>query len=296
MASSSFEFKRKSLENIIESLLCYKCKAAPGFFEKEKNRYFCTNNSHQLCEECKSKCDCGSEVGKCPNPLVDQILKDLPTYCSHYKRGCRELFIQATDFTDHCQDCVFRLVYCPEIACQEKNGMIIFKDIADHSRAKHGPNDWLNKEGKSIQSNVSFAYMLVMKERSGKRLRYIWLRKMSLSNTDFFLTGKSENDMVYFWIYVLGSRFEAKNFAYTLSVTSKNGTKSLFYDNVKPLDQAATDIIAKKSAFMIGSEFAKMLRAERNENMEWQMDVTIHALKEEVKDDNEESGVEDESD
>ena len=135
-----------------------------------------------------------------------------------------------------------------------------------------------------------------MKERNGKRLRYIWLRKMSLSNTDFFLTGKSENDMVYFWIYVLGSRFEAKNFAYTLSVTSKNGTKSLFYDNVKPLDQAATDIIAKKSAFMIGSEFAKMLRVERNENMEWQMDVTIHALKEEVKDDNEESGVEDESD
>ena len=109
MASSSFELKRKSLENIIESLLCYKCKAAPGFFEKEKNRYFCTNNSHQLCDECKSKCDCGSEVGKCPNPLVDQILKDLPTYCSHYKRGCRELFIQATDFVDHCQDCVFRL-------------------------------------------------------------------------------------------------------------------------------------------------------------------------------------------
>ena len=118
--ASSFEFKRKCLENIIESLLCYKCKAAPGFFEKEKNRYFCTNNSHQLCDECKSKCDCGSEVGKCPNPLVDQILKDLPTYCSHYKRGCRELFIQATDFVDHCQDCVFRLVYCPEIPVKKR--------------------------------------------------------------------------------------------------------------------------------------------------------------------------------
>ena len=179
----SFEFKRKSLENIIESLLCYKCKAAPGFFEKEKNRYFCTNNSHQLCEECKSKCDCGSEVGKCPNPLVHQILKDLPTYCSHYKRGCRELFIQATDFVDHCQDCVFRLVYCPRIICQEKGGMIIFKDLAHHARANHDPNDWLNSEGKSIQSNVSFACMLEMGEGNPKKT---WLRKMSLSNTDFF--------------------------------------------------------------------------------------------------------------
>ena len=79
-------------------------------------------------------------------------------------------------------------------------------------------------------------------------------------------------------------------------MTSKNGAKSLFYDHVKPLDEAAKDIIAKKSTFMIGFEFAKMLRGERNENMRWQMDVTIHALKEAVKDDNEESGVEDESD
>ena len=151
----------------------------------------------------------------------------------------------------------------------------------------------MNSEGESIQSNVSFACMLVLKE---SEKNHTWLRKMSLGNTDFFLTGRSENDMVYFWIYVLGSRFEAKNFAYTLSVTSKSGTKSFFYDHVKPLDEGAKDIIARKSAFMIGSEFAKMLRAERNENMEWQMDVTIHALKEEVKDDNEESGVEDESD
>ena len=261
------------------------------FLKKKRTDIF----AHQLCEECKSKCDCGSEVGKCPNPLVHQILKDLPTYCSHYKRGCRELFMQATDFVDHCQDCVFRQVYCPLFSCQEENGMIIFKDIADHSRAKHGPNSWLNTRGKTIQSNVSFACMLVMEEgtRGGT---YVWLRKMSLGNTVFFLAGRLENDMVYFWIYILGSRFEAKNFACTLSVTSKNGTKSLFYDHVKPLDEAAKDIIAKKSAFMIGIELAKMLRGEINENMEWQMDVTIHALKEEVKDDNEESGVEDESD
>ena len=172
------------------------------------------------------------------------------------------------------------------------NGTIIFKDIAEHFSANHLPDSWLNMKGKSIQSNVSFSCMLAMKEG----ISYSWLRKMSLCNTDFFLTGRQENDMVYFWIYILGSRFEAKNFAYTLSVTSKTGTKSLFYDHVKPLDEGAKDIIARKSAFMIGSEFAKMLRAERNENMEWQMDVTIHALKEEVKDDNEESGVEDESD
>ena len=44
---------------------------------------------------------------------------------------------------------------------------------------------------------------------------------------------------------------------------------------------------------MIGTEIAKNLRDEYEE---WEMEVTIHALKEEAKDKGEESGVEDESD
>ena len=102
-----------------------------------------------------------------------------------------------------------------------------------------------------------------------------------------------ENGILYFWIYILGSRFEAQNYAYTLSVTGKNESKFTFYGHVKPLDEAAKDIIAEKSVFMIGYEFVKNLR---DKNSKWPMEVTIHALKEEVKDKDEESGVEDESD
>ena len=116
---------------------------------------------------------------------------------------------------------------------------------------------------------------------------------MSLHSIDFFFLGRMENDILYFWIYILGSRFEAKNYAYTLSVTGKNESKFTFYGHVKPLDEAAKDIIAEKSVFMIGYEFVKNLR---DENLKWPMEVTIHALKEEVKDKDEESGVEDESD
>ena len=166
--ASSFEFKRKLLENIIENLLCYKCKAAPGFFDKEKNRYVCMN-AHQLCEDCKSKCDCGSKVGNRPNPLVHQILKDLPVYCPHYKTGCREMVMQAKDLEDHQIDCVFREVYCPGIGCYEK---VVFKDISDHFSQSHAES-WLNQEGKSIQSNFGL-------QMESKR----W--KMSPGNIDFF--------------------------------------------------------------------------------------------------------------
>ena len=97
----------------------------------------------------------------------------------------------------------------------------------------------------------------------------------------------------YFWVYIFGSPHEAKNYACTLSVNGKNGNKFTYYDYVKPLDEGSADIIAKQSLFMIGTEIAKN---SRDENLEWQMEVTIHALKEEAKDKDEESGVEDGSD
>ena len=53
------------------------------------------------------------------------------------------------------------------------------------------------------------------------------------------------------------------------------------------------DVINKQSLFMIGPEIAKN---SRDENLEFQMEVTIHALKEEAKDKDEESGVEGEAD
>jgi len=283
--ASSFEFKRKSLENVIENLLCHKCKAVPRPIEKQKNQYACLN-AHQLCEECKSECDCGSQVGNLPNPLIHQILKDLPIYCRHYKTGCRQMFKQVKELEDHQLDCVYRQVYCPSIFCQNSDGKIIFKDIADHFSSTHGSKSSVNCKGKSIQPNVKCDILIGMDSMA-------WLTKFSLCNNDFYITGKRENDILYFWIYILGSYFEAKNYAYTLSVTGQNGIKSTFHDHVKPLEEAAKDILSKQSVFMIGFEFAKMLR---NENLKWSMDVTIHALKEEVKDKVEESGVEDESD
>jgi len=294
--ASSFEFKRKSLENAIESLLCYKCKAVPGAAEKQKNRYVCLDYSHQLCEECKSECDCGSVVGKRPNPVVHQMLKDLPIYCPHYKTGCRQIFMEdkgLKDWEDHQMECVFRQVNCPYTLCQDTNdGNTVFKDIAEHFTSKHDSNACMNLEGKLVKSNLSHDFLLSTSNGKGTNIAY-WLRKMSLHNIDFFLAGRNENDILYFWIYILGSRFEAKKYAYTLSVTGKNESKFTFYGHVKPLDEAAKDIIAEKSVFMIGFEFVKTLR---DENLNWPMEVTIHALKEEVKDKDEESGVEDDSD
>ena len=98
-------FKHEFLESTIESLQCFKCKDVPGFSEKLRNRYSCHNNAHQLCEKCKDlgPCACGSTVGKSPNPAIQKMLEDMPMYCPHYNRNCREIFAQAEDLNYHQQ-------------------------------------------------------------------------------------------------------------------------------------------------------------------------------------------------
>ena len=56
------------------------------------------------------------------------------------------------------------------------------------------------------------------------------------------------------------------------------------------MDEAADDIIAKQFAFVIGTEVIKEISKDNKVSM----GVTIHDLKEEAKDEDVESGVEDE--
>ena len=71
-------------------------------------------------------------------------------------------------------------------------------------------------------------------------------------------------------------------------LTGEKGAKFSYYNNVKPLDESADDIIAKQFAFVIGTE---VIREIRN-NCQLKL-LHIHSLKEEAKDEDIESGVED---
>ena len=120
----------------------------------------------------------------------------------------------------------------------------------------------------------------------------VWFPKIiKISNgLNFFLVGKVINQVANFWLYILSSPVQAKNYAYTLSVTGKNGNKFTYYDHAKTLDTKSCEITDKQLVFMIGIEAIKEMRNEQNL---LPVEVAIYDLKEEAKDNDEESGVED---
>ena len=123
--------KEEELLRIIPELQCHKCKNVPGLTENLRNRYFCLKASHTLCEDHNIKCPCGSKVSRKPSPLVAKFIQNLPWMCQNYKSGCREIKEKVEDLQHHQRKCIYRLVFCPNILCNQE-GKIIFKDVIDH--------------------------------------------------------------------------------------------------------------------------------------------------------------------
>lgn len=270
-----------------------------GFKEEQRNIFYYNENSHPLCEKCGRYylCKCGSKVSNYPSPVVHQILKGLPVFCPNYKRGSREVFEKAENLEEHLIDCVFRLVNCPLLGCKESipgvaEACFPFKDITDHLKSTHSIDSPKHSVKLSLTEVSHSFFLLTNGVSSGKLLAY-WLRKFEFNETILYLVGKNVKGILYFWVYIHGSHFEAQNYGYTLSVEGKDGNKFTYSDKVKPLDYEPAYIIGESSALMIGIKVAKQIR---NGDQKWPMDVTIHALKEEAKDDDIESGVEDGSD
>merc|ERR1711862_468192 len=138
-------------------------------------------------------------------------------------------------------------------------------------------------EGIPVESNIGLSIEITKP----------FVRKITLSKQDFFVTLAYLNNVVYSWVYILGSCFDAKNYAYTLTVVFRNGNKSSVYADVNTLDESTVSVISKKTVLMIRLPLIKDNFGTLEKML---IQVTIHALKEEAKDKDEESGVEDESD
>lgn len=288
--TTKIKIKHEYLENTMEGLQCYNCKAVPGLTEELRTRYSCVDRSHQLCEKCsKSDCECGSAVLKHPNLPISQLLKGLPVYCPNFKAGCRQMFLEIGNLDYHQQECEFRLVHCPVLSCQDEHGKIVFKDIGDHLKSTHTLPDISGEFKESLATKKCLIKVGAFEE--SEEFHYKWLAvKIELVNgVEFFLVGTIAGSIVLFWVYIYESVHEIKNYAYTLSITGENGIKSTFYDHVKPLDQGFDDIADKQAAFMVGTE---VIKKSRDENGDLSIEVTIHSLKEKV----EESEVKNEAD
>ena len=271
--------KHDELLRLIPDLQCHNCKNVPG--PTQKNRYSCTKAAHTLCEEHKTKCLCGSKVGKTPSPVIANLLQNLPWMCQNYKTGCRESKMNGEDLEHHQEKCIYRLVFCPN----RRNEKVLFKDMIDHLETAYKLTAY-----KSQAVNEIDTFFTKKTAKSGFSNEKFWRAGKLVTSSDalFFSVGKTSNDTVYQWIVFMGSSDEAKNYSYTCSIENDIGQKFLYSGPVHTLDDNSDDIIASGALLTIAVSAAKKSLNFLNQ---LEVEITIRNLKEEAKDDDMESGV-----
>ena len=115
-------------------------------------------------------------------------------------------------------------------------------------------------------------------------------RKITSTDGDvFYYVGKFANNAFHI-ICLLGPPDEDKKFSCTISVKNKDGEKFTYTGKIHTLDEKREDIMASESCLKIGKDV--VMRSLDGENY-LDLEFSIRNLKEEAKDDNEESGISD---
>ena len=107
---------------------------------------------------------------------------------------------------------------------------------------------------------------------------------------------KLKDGVNHHWIHFYGSPIEAKNYSYTLEYYNDAKTPIVtcsFSDQVVPIDETAGSIIENGNCFAISRKVLENKFIQEQDTANFKFSVKIRNLKEEVKDENVESGVSD---
>jgi hypothetical protein len=120
-----------------------------------------------------------------------------------------------------------------------------------------------------------------------------WLSKKFTSfNKTFFEVGIMRNNFIYKWIYVLALPEEAKNYYFHAYVKNANGENVLaYYNQVRSMVETHEQVIENQNYFIIGAKQAKRFVKEGTKQVDFSL--KIRNLKDEAKDEDVESGIDD---
>ena len=268
-----------------EQLLCYICE---GGLKAEKHNWYRCIQGHMVCQDCiKEKKNCS-----CKKPFVPEhcnVIKALLSAnkmqfkCENHTRGCQKL-LDKENMTFHHAECLYRIVQCPRIPCRS---LVPFDELLDHMQNNEKKDRCYTR--KVYQSSF------------GKKVKAVhWINKgnssiplkFEIEANIFFVVAKEKDGVFYQWIHSFGSQQEAKNFSCTLEYFHKDTEKVVNSQTCQALsiDETAKSIIKNGKCLGVST---KAFSANMVKKGFFEFNLEIRNLKEEVKDENVESGVSD---
>ena len=285
--SSDSEPKRVKLDLsqvLGEQLKCYNCESGRKVC---KYHWFRCNSFHMLCPDCRElrmlinkNCICGKPMQLEHCPMIEALLHvdKMKFKCENLPRGCHEMSDEE-NMTLHETECIYRLVKCPSTFCGSE---VPFHDLIDHMKKKKDFNKMFKTKTQEI---------VLSKIQSLSMVPDFYPIMFDIDSKLFFSILKVKEGAIYHWVHLVGSPFEAKNFSYVLEYPHEGQVSVKYFGQVMSVNEAADSIIEKGNCLGIPRKLFETKYMDQERNFKYL--VTITNLKEEVKDDNVESGISD---
>jgi len=269
-------------------------------------------------------CNCGQPISLEYCRQTEKLLgvKGLKFNCINMKNGCQEAHTEDA-IEEHESECIYRFVPCPFSAMIKLCHAVIFQDVIQHYEKVHlkksDENEVINIEDSDLEDEVAIMdqdeakdqnTVQQIEELSRQDLSVIYSGKMGqiilegygaaqgqghpikycLNNHIFLLAERVSNDVVYKWVYILGSLNEAKHFSYTLKLMGNESEISV-KGKVAAIDEPFDTLYKAGKCFAIPLEALTAQLVDEDQKYEYSLE--IRNRKEEVKDVNYESGISD---
>ena len=280
------ENSSKAWTEFRNDLVCQLCQ--DHVRPRRKHWYRCWN-LHPICQDCRGLneiCSCHAVITNEYCKMTEKLLSvvGMKYNCVNAKNGCQEVLAE-TALEGHESECIYRLVQCLKNALPSSCAEIVaFRDVIQHFE---GHKKVALKELKlevKYAANWNFDLSLNGENCFADPIKF------SLNNQTFLLLHKTQEKIVYFWVYMLGSPNEAKHFSYTLKLFGPKTTLTID-GKVAAIDESFDTLLESGKCF--AHPHKTFIPQVVDENRKYEYSLEIRNLKEEVKDENYESGVSD---
>ena len=277
--TAELEVKKQLLLNMANVMQCFICKMPPSTVSISFLR---CKTKHLVCTSCVENgtdcCNSNFEYEDCP--LVSELMNQIGLLiCRNRKNGCQEVK-SYHEMLAHEEECPFRTVPCLHSFCDEK---IVFLDyLLSYERSHPQPNIIKEKE-----QSIS----LKCKENIfTKKVKSSWTFIIEGATLTFVNKLLVQDQLVRIWFYILGSPKEAEHFRYELKIKKEAGKETKFFGKVRSINEDYKSFMESDDTFEMSYGMAKKYL---NGESELEYTFKIRNLKEEAKDEDFESGIDD---
>ena len=281
---------------LYDRLKCYCCHlhASAGKYRW----YKCSKCSRYTCTSCKEEIDescCGRLLPKYCE-LTEALLKDktMQFKCINTSRGgCQETGGDKAMIA-HEIECIYRPITCP-CCFQQQTDEMPFHELVEHID-KSEYNVKVSCEDSNLVKVKCYIETLTINGSIDDATDglHIETHKIAFKDGVFILNGERypSESTFYFWIQMVGTTIEAKKYFYTVEFHGLNpDVRTTYSGQVLSVDERPFAIKEAKKFF--GIDYGMFRTQFINEDRTFEVTISVKNMKEELKDDNEESGISD---